>query len=101
MTAISATVSFGYSLVGLRNSTGAACATAMYAVSRSVALLAVAIVDLFVASQWFAAAIAIAMVVVQAGDAWVGAVLRDRLKTVGPAATALLNVAALIWMLSS
>ena len=72
----------------------------MYAFSRSLALLVAAIVGLLTGSVFFVMAIAIAMVVVQAGDAVIGARLADRLKTVGPAATAVVNLAALIWLLT-
>ncbi|PJJ55304.1 hypothetical protein CLV54_3194 [Compostimonas suwonensis] len=73
----------------------------MYAFARSLALLVVAIVALFTGSVAFVAAIAIAMVIVQVADAVIGVRIRDRLKTVGPAATALVDLAALVWMLAS
>lgn len=71
----------------------------MYALSRSCALLVVAVVALTLGLVPFAAAIAIAMILVQAGDAVVGANDGERLKTFGPAATAAVNLAALVWML--
>jgi hypothetical protein len=40
------------------------------------------------------------MIIVQVGDAAIGAVINDRMKTFGPAGTALLNLAAVIWLLS-
>jgi hypothetical protein len=40
------------------------------------------------------------MIIVQAGDAGIGMIIKDRMKTFGPAGTALLNLAALIWLLS-
>lgn len=46
-------------------------------------------------------AIAAAMVVVQAADAVVGVSIRDRVKTFGPAFTALAGLAALVWMPAS
>lgn len=99
VTAISAIVSFGYSAAGLRGADRATHSGSLYAFSRSLALLVAAIVALFTGSVPFVAAVAIAMVTVQAGDAVVGVLIRDRFKTVGPAATAVVNLAVLIWML--
>jgi hypothetical protein len=39
------------------------------------------------------------MIIVQAGDAAIGARIRDRMKTLGPAGTAVLNLAAIVWLL--
>jgi hypothetical protein len=39
------------------------------------------------------------MVVVQALDAVVGATIRDRMKTFGPASLGMLNLVALVWFL--
>jgi hypothetical protein len=72
----------------------------MYALARSAALVVVAVVAAFVSSESFAAAAAVAMILVQALDAVVGAVTSDRTKTFGPAITAVVNAAALVWMLS-
>ncbi|ACZ23627.1 hypothetical protein Sked_37440 [Sanguibacter keddieii DSM 10542] len=72
----------------------------MYALSRSVALVLVAVVAPVAGSVGFLAAVAVVMVVVQAGDSVVGAKVRDRFKTFGPAATAAANLAALVWMLA-
>ena len=69
--------------------------------ARSAALAAVAIAAIFVGSVPFLTAVAIAMVVVQAADAVVGRLIRDRLKTIGPAATAAASLAALIWLCTS
>lgn len=71
----------------------------MYAFARSLALAVVAVVAPFTGAVSFVVAIAVAMVVVQAADAVIGAVLRDRLKTFGPAGVAAVNLAALIWLL--
>jgi hypothetical protein len=38
------------------------------------------------------------MVIVQAGDAAIGVTINDRMKTFGPAGTALLNLVAVIWL---
>ncbi|MDX6666620.1 MAG: hypothetical protein QOG68_2826, partial [Solirubrobacteraceae bacterium] len=44
--------------------------------------------------------IALAMVIVQALDALVGATIHDRMKTLGPASLAAVNLVALVWLLS-
>ena len=101
VTLVSAGISFGYSVAGLRGSADAARTAGLYASARSVALLAVALVALFAGSVPFAAAVALAMVVVQGADAAIGISIRDRMKTVGPGVLALVNLACLIWMLLS
>jgi hypothetical protein len=72
----------------------------MYALARSMALVVVAVAAAFTSAVPFAAAAALAMILVQALDAVVGRVTRDRTKTLGPAITAVVNAAALVWMLS-
>ncbi|PYI65979.1 hypothetical protein CVV68_16265 [Arthrobacter livingstonensis] len=73
----------------------------MYALARSLALVLVAIVGLLSSSIPFVAAAALAMILVQGLDAVIGARISDRLKTVGPALTAMVNAAALVWMLTT
>lgn len=99
ITAVSAYVSLGYSIAGLAGADPAARTGSMYAFSRSLALAAVATVAPFTGEVAFVGAIAIAMIIVQTADAGIGGVIRDRLKTVGPAATAAANLGALIWLL--
>ncbi|MBC7723672.1 MAG: hypothetical protein H7146_02845 [Burkholderiaceae bacterium] len=70
----------------------------MYAFARSIALLAVAVAALVVGSVPFLVAIAGAMVIVQAADAVIGGITRDRVTTVGPALTAVAGLATLIWL---
>ncbi|WP_291421349.1 hypothetical protein [Devosia sp.] len=41
------------------------------------------------------------MIIVQAADAYIGTTTKDRLKTFGPALTALFNLAALVWAIPS
>ena len=101
VTVVSSVVSAGYAVAGLRAATGATRVPSLYALARSVALVAVAAASLFAGSIGFLAAAAIAMIVVQALDAVVGATIKDRVKTFGPAATAAFNLAALVWLLVS
>ena len=100
VTVISASVSFGYALAGLRTSSGESRTGYLYAFARSTALLVVAVVALFAGSGPFLVAIASSMTLVQAIDATVGGILHDRVKTIGPAATAVANAACLIWLLA-
>jgi hypothetical protein len=72
---------------------------ARYAMSRSIALAIVSVVAIACQSVPWLAAVALALVLVQAGDALIGRMERDAIKTVRPLATALLNLAALPWML--
>jgi hypothetical protein len=101
ITAISAYVSLGYSVVGLRDATAEAKVGYMYALARSGALAAAATVALVTSSIGFVAAVAVVMIVVQGADAIVGTRIHDRLKTYGPAATAAANAAALVWLLAT
>jgi hypothetical protein len=99
ITAVSALVSLGYSIAALTGSDTPGRTNSMYATARSLALAVAAVTVLFVRSDSFLEAIALAMVVVQAGDAFIGVQIHDRLKTIGPALTALMNAIALIWLL--
>jgi acyl-coenzyme A synthetase/AMP-(fatty) acid ligase len=98
ITVISSVVSLGFSLAAIRGVIGDARTLALYATVRSVALLLISIVAAFIHPQWLVAA-AMAMIIVQAGDAWVGTTIRDAMKTYGPAATASANLLALVWLL--
>lgn len=101
VTLVSASVSLAYSLAGLRGAGSTAEVVASrYAAARSAALAVTAVVGLFSGSVGFVAAVALAMILVQALDTFVGAGIRDTVKTVGPAATAVANLAALVWLLA-
>jgi hypothetical protein len=41
------------------------------------------------------------MIMIQACDAVIGTTIKDRMKTFGPARTALLNLAAVIWLVQA
>jgi len=100
VTAISAIVSLGFSIGAFRSGLAEARALALYTSARSLALAVVSVGAFVVgATAWLEAA-ACCMIIVQACDAAIGVIIKDRLKTFGPAATALLNVAALVWLLS-
>lgn len=101
LTVVSSLVSGGFAANGLRAATRESRTSSMYALARSVALVVVAIVGLTSFSIGFEAAAALSMILVQGFDAVIGAVISDRVKTLGPAITALVNAAALIWMFIS
>jgi len=96
ITAVSAFVGLGYSVVAVRGPAGPEATNAMYAFTRSLALAVVATVVLFTQSSMWLRAVASAMVLVQAGDAVIGARLHDRPKTLGPALVAVANFIALL-----
>jgi hypothetical protein len=41
------------------------------------------------------------MIIVQARDAVIGTTIKDRMKTFGPAGTALLNLVTVIWLIQA
>jgi len=100
VTAISAIVSLGFSIIAFRSGSGEARTLALYASARSLALVVVSVAAFPVGATAWLEAVACCMIVVQACDAAIGVTIKDRLKTFGPAATALLNLAALVWLLS-
>lgn len=96
VTLVSALTSAGFSVAACRDPRAGGHVPALYALSRSIAALVLAVVPLVHQSvEWLAAA-AVAMILVQAGDVVVGRVQRDAMKTFGPAALAVLNLAALV-----
>jgi hypothetical protein len=101
VTAVSALVSLGFSIDAVVASRGDARTVALYALARSVALAAVAVFAPFTGALVFLAPVAIIMVIVQGADAVVGARGGGRAKTWGPAAVAAVNLAALVWLLST
>lgn len=100
VTAASAFVSLGFAIGTLTASAQSGAVASRYAFVRSLALALVATASLFAMSVPFLVAVGVAMTVVQAGDAAIGGGIRDRVKTIGPAITALINLAALIWVLA-
>ena len=98
VTAISAVISFGFSIAAVLGSTGESRTLALYACARSGALVIVSAVPFLTGSLQWLEAIAVGMIIVQACDAVIGATIKDRMKTFGPAGTALFNLAALIWL---
>ena len=98
MTLLSASVSAGFSLVGLFGP-GSGDSFARYAASRSVALLLTIVIAICVRSGMAVAVLGIAMTVVQAFDGIIGALAHDPSKTYGPFAFAVFNALVVIWLL--
>jgi hypothetical protein len=68
----------------------------MYAASRSLSLAFVSIVVVFLRSRTGLMVVSAVMVVVQIGDALIGAINHDLVKTLGPMFLALLTAGALV-----
>jgi hypothetical protein len=101
ITAISAITSLGFSIAAVLGASGTARTMALYACARSVALVIASAVPLLTGSAEWLQAIAWSMIIVQACDAVIGTTIRDRMKTFGPAGTALLNLAAVMWLIKA
>jgi hypothetical protein len=100
ITAVSALISLGFSIVAAVSSTGATRVAALYVCSRSSALVTASAVPFFTGSSSWLMAVALCMTVVQGGDAAVGVVKDNRIETFGPLFTAALNLVAMIWLTS-
>jgi hypothetical protein len=99
VTLISALTSIGFSVATLVSSDGKAQVNAMYASSRSAALVVVSVVVLFDHSRSWLEALAVSMIIVQLLDTVIGVKIQDKMKTYGPAVTALVNLVVLIWFI--
>jgi hypothetical protein len=100
ITAASALVGLGYAVAAVVSALDEARVNAMYALARSVALAVAVLVPVFSQTRSSLLTIALAIVIVQALDAVVGATIHDRMKTFGPASLAVVNLVALVWFLS-
>src|SRR5882762_8131248 len=92
ITAISAITSLGFSIAAVLGATGTARTMALYACARSTALAIASAVPFWTGSTGWLQAVAWSMIIVQACDAVIGGTIKDRMKTFGPAGTALLNL---------
>ena len=99
ITAMSAIISLWFSIAAVLSSHHEANKMALYACARSLAFTLVSLVPFLTGSIPWLLAIACSMTIVQACDAAIGVRIEDRMKTFGPAGTALLNLAATIWLL--
>src|SRR6266436_9563050 len=98
ITAISAIISLGFSIAAALGVNGTARIMALYACARSMALAIASAVPFLTGSTEWLQAMAWSMIIVQACDAAIGTTIKDRMKTFGPAGTALLKLVALIWL---
>jgi hypothetical protein len=97
---VTAVISLGFSIAAAFNTANEVRNMALYTCARSVALVLASAMPFFTGSTPWLQAIACSMIVVQVCDAAIGVIIEDRMKTFGPAGTALLNLPAVIWLLS-
>ena len=96
ITLVSAAASCGFSLAALRGGHSEAQTNAMHVASRSLALLIICLIPMAYESvEWLTAA-ALAMILSQTTDAFIGLKIRDNLRTYWPAIAAVANLLALV-----
>jgi hypothetical protein len=100
VTALNAFISLFFSTRAVLTSSGMAQTNALYAAARALPLAAVSLVPFVHHSRAWLIALATILTAVQALDALIGIRIRDRKETWGPACTAALNLAALVWLVS-
>jgi hypothetical protein len=100
VTTVSALVSAGFSVAGLLGPSGSG-SFERYAASRSIALLIAVLCCTAFRSRDAIAAMALVMSLVQGFDGVIGLLAHDPAKTYGPFAFAVINFAALVWLLRS
>jgi hypothetical protein len=98
VTIASALTSAGFSVAAL-SSSGDAHVNAMYAASRSLSLAIAIILVVLIRSRAGLTALSCVMALVQAGDAIIGAIDHDQLKTFGPAFLALTTAVLVVPLL--
>jgi hypothetical protein len=99
ITVLSAFVSLGFSIVAVMKEPAQTRTIALYAAARSLSFALVSLVPSITGSEAWLQAVAVGMIVVQACDAAIGVSIHDRMKTYGPAGTAIANAIALVWFL--
>jgi hypothetical protein len=95
ITALSAVVSASFSVAALIGE-GRQDQYAMYAASRSIALVVASLACIGLRSRRGVMALALTMVLVQGFDALIGAVAHDPIKTYGPLALSVIGLASLL-----
>jgi hypothetical protein len=98
VTIASALTSAGFSVAAL-SSSGDAHVNAMYAASRSLSLTIAIILVVLIRSRAGLTVLSFVMALVQAGDAIIGAIDHDQLKTFGPAFLALTTATVVVPLL--
>jgi hypothetical protein len=100
ITAISAFVSLGFSIAEVPRANGQIRTLALYTCARSIAFAIISVVPFATGWSLWLEAVAVGMIIMQVLDACVGVAIRDPKKTLGPAAIAVANLAALVWLIS-
>jgi hypothetical protein len=100
ITALSTLVSAGFSVAGLLGPS-VSDSFALYAASRSIALLIAVLCCMGFRSRGATIALALVMSLVQGFDGIIGLLAHDPAKTYGPFVFALANFIALVWLLRS
>ena len=100
VTAVSAFVSLGFSIASVPGASGQTRTLALYTCARSVAFAAISVVPFATGWSFWLEAVAAGMIILQVLDAGVGVTIKDPKKTFGPAAIAVANLAALVWLIS-
>jgi hypothetical protein len=101
ITAISAIISFGFSISAALGATDIARTMALYSCARSTALMIASAVPFLTGSIGWLQAVAWSMIIVQACDAVIGGTTKDPMKIYGPAGTAVLNLVAVVWLIQA
>ncbi len=99
ITLISAVVSLGFSVEAIIKGKENNKINALYTSSRSVALLCVSIVPIFIFSKEIMIVTSVGMIIVQFLDGFVGIKIRNTFKTLGPFITAIVNCIVLVLFL--
>lgn len=101
VTTISAVISLGFSVAAVSLASGQTRTIALYASARSLAFTLISLVPFVTGSTPWLEAVAVGIIIVQFCDAGVGVTIHDRIKTLGPAGTAVANLAVLGWVLAA
>lgn len=101
VTTLSAVISLGFSAAATSRESGQTRTMALYASSRSLAITLISLVPFVTGSTPWLEAVAVGMIIVQFCDTGVGVVTNDRMKIIGPATTAVANLAVLVWAVAA
>ena len=91
-TCISALVSLGFSVEAIMKAEKEAKTNALYAASRSIALVVITVVAFIIRSRDMIIIGAVGMIIVQALDGIVGIKIKNVFKTIGPFLTSIVNM---------
>jgi hypothetical protein len=100
ITTVSAVISLGFSVAAAFNTANEVRNTALYTCAAKCSLGNSKCGPISDRLNSMAIGDRCSMIIVQICDASIGVVIKDRMKTFGPTGTALLNLAAVIWLLS-